>query len=194
MVKFTLSALLFATAVAGAQTVTVGTTTSTQNGATTTINVPVSVALPPATTVAGGAPMVSLRVEAGDSNGNTNGQSIGSSFATVALSRVVTDTASGWNASASSYTVPVTGTYLIISNLRLVDALPAGLSYGQGVNTGHFDSPSYLWNTTAGYRNGFSNMRIAQLSAGQVVDLFASIDASRPVGITSASLSIQQLQ
>ncbi len=193
MVKFTLSALLFATAVAGAQTVTVGTTTSTQSGVTTTITVPVSVAIPPATTVAGTA-LASLRVEAGDSNGNTNGQTIGSSFNTVALSRVVTDTASGWNAASNAYTVPVTGTYLIISNLRLVDAVPAGMSYGQGVNTGHFDSPSYLWNTTGGYRNGFSNVRVAQFSAGQTVDLFASIDSPSPVGLTSASLSIQQLQ
>ncbi len=194
MVKFTLSALLFATAVAGAQTVTVGTTTSTQNGATTTITVPVSVSVPPSLPAAAGAPMASLRVEAGDSNGNTNGQAIGSSFNTVALSRIVTDTASGWNATANTYTVPVTGTYLIISNLRLVDAVPAGMSYGQGVNTGHFDSPSYIWNTTGGYRNGFSNVRVAQLSAGQTVDLFASIDSPRPVGLTSASLSIQQVQ
>lgn len=193
MVKFTLAALLFATAVAGAQTVTVGTTTSTQSGATTTITVPVSVSVPPSTTAAA-TPMVSLRVEAGDSNGNTNGQSIGGSFATVALSRIVTDTASGWSATANTYTVPVTGTYLIISNLRLVDAVTAGMNYGQGVNTGHFDSPSYLWNTTTGYRNGFTNTRVAQLSAGQTVDLFASIDSPRPVGLTSASLSIQQLQ
>lgn len=194
MVKFTLSALLFATAFAGAQTVTVGSTTSTVNGVTTTITVPVSVAMPAASTGTSGAVLASLRVEAGDSNGNTNGQTIGSSFNTVALSRVVADTASGWNATANTYTVPVTGTYLIISNLRLVDSVPAGISYGQGVNTGHFDSPSYLWNTTSGLRNGFSNVRVAQLSAGQTVDLFASIDSSRAVGITSASLSIQQLQ
>ncbi len=193
MIKLTLSALVFATAVAGAQTVTVGTTTSTQNGVTTTITVPVSVAMPAVTAVSAGN-LAMLRVEAGDSNGNTDGQTIGGSFSTVSLPHIVTDTASGWNASASTYTVAVTGTYLIISNVRLVDSVTPGMSYGQGVNTGHFDSPSYLWNTTSGLRNGFSNVRIAQLSAGQTVDLFASIDSPRPVGLTSASLSIQQLQ
>ncbi len=194
MIKVTLASLLLVCAGAGAQTVTVGTTTSTQNGSTTTITVPVSVAVPPTNPTTAAPAMVSLRVEAGTSNGSTIGQSLTGSWKTIALPNVLVDTASGWNASASNYTIPVTGTYLIISNLRLVDALPAGLSYGQGVNTSHADGPFYIWNTTAGYRNGFSNTRIAQLTAGQVVDLYASIDGPNAAGITSASLSIQQLQ
>ncbi len=187
MVKFTLSAMLFASAVAGAQTVTLGSTTSTQNGSTTTITLPVTVAVPASTTVAAAA-MNSLRVESGSS---TN-QTIGGSFKTIALSSVVTDTASGWNATANTYTVPVTGTYLIISSVRLTDSLPTGTSYGQGVNTSNTDNPSFLWATTLGLRNGTTNMRVMQLSAGQTVDLFAYAD--NQVGIASASLVIQQLQ
>lgn len=192
MVKFTLSALLFATAVAGAQTVTVGSTTSTQNGTTTTITVPVSVAVPAASTLAS-ATMASLRVEAGDGNGGPTNQTLGTSFKTIALPRVVTDTASGWNASANTYTIPVTGTYLVISNLRLADAAPAGISYGQGANTSNVDNPSFLWSTTSGPRNGFINVRTMQLSAGQTVDLFAYADSTTPIGLSSAALSIQQL-
>ena len=193
MVKFTLSALLFASAVAGAQTVTLGTTTSTQNGNTTTITLPVSVAVPAAPT-GSTTPMNSLRVEFGSWNGIASNQLFTTAFKTVALNNVIVDTASGWNASSNTYTVPATGTYLIVSNLRLADLLPAGISFGQGVNTSNVDNLSFLWRTTAGPRNESVATRIMQLSAGQTVDLFAYVDSSSPVAIAGASLSIQQLQ
>ncbi len=193
MVKFTLSALLFATTVAGAQTVTLGATSSSTNGNTTTITLPVTVAVPPATTTAPAA-LHSLRVELGDGTGSPSGQTLGTSFTTIALNHVLTDTASGWNATASTYTVPVTGTYVIVSMIRFTDSLPAGVSYGQGVNTSNVDSPSFFWSATAGKRNGSVNVRTVQLSAGQVLDLFAYGDSSSALPVASASLSIQQLQ
>lgn len=192
MIKFTSSALLLVSAFAGAQTVTVGSTTSTQNGMTTTITVPVSVAVPPVSSVAAN-PMASLRVEAGSANGSSVNQTLGAAFKAVALPTVVTDTASGWNTSANTYTVPATGSYLIISNLRLVDSVPAGISYGQGVNSSNVDNASFVWSTTAGMRNGFNNMRIMQLSAGQTIYLFGYLDSPTPIAISGASLSIQQL-
>ena len=197
MFKTTFSVLLFATAVAGAQTVTVGSTTSTTNGATTTITVPVMVAVPPATGTSGTSSMASLRVEAGASLGGAITQALGSAdgFKTVALSKVVTDTATGWNAATNSYTVPATGTYLIVSNIRLADFAPSGISYGQGVDTANVDSFSFLWTSTAaGPRNGFVNSRVMQLSAGQTVSLFAYIDSKTAIHLSSAILNIQQLQ
>ncbi len=113
--------LLFATVAAGAQTVTLGTTTSSTSGNTTTITLPVTVAVPAATTSAPAPAMNSLRVEAGTGYGLSTNQTAGNSFKTLKLNSVVTDTASGWNAAANTYTVPVTGTYLIVSGLRLAD-------------------------------------------------------------------------
>ena len=190
MIKFAASALLLVSAYAGAQTVTLGTTTSTVNGNTTTITLPVSVAVPPATTVAP-AVMNSLRVKA--AFGATN-QTIGASFKTVALPSVVTDTASGWNAAANTYTVPVSGTYLIVSTVRFADGIAPGVSYGQGVHTSNVDNPTFLWSTTNGLRNGSTNMRIMQLSAGQTVNLFSYVDSSTSLSVANASLAIQQLQ
>ncbi len=196
MFKTTLSVFLFATAVAGAQTVTVGSTTSTTNGATTTITVPVSVAIPPASGTTGTSSMASLRVEAGGGLGQPISQTFSSAdrFKTVALSHVVTDTATGWNSSTNTYTVPATGTYLIVSNIRLADFAPNGVSYGQGVDTTNVDSFSFLWTSTAaGPRNGFVNSRVMQLSAGQTVSLFAYVDSATPIHLSSAILNIQQL-
>lgn len=193
MIKLTSSVLLLASAVAGAQTVTVGTTSSTQNGSTTTITVPVSVAVPPAAPAAS-ATMASFRADTGTTTGGTTGQTVGASFKTIKLPNVVTDSANGWNPTSSTFAAPTTGTYLIISSVRLNDSAPANISWGQGVNTSNSDNQTFSWATTAGLRNGFTNMRIMQLSAGQSVDLFAYVDHSNAVGIASASLSIQQLQ
>ncbi len=193
MIKLTSSVLLLASAFAGAQTVTVGTTSSTQNGTTTTITVPVSVAVPPAAPAAS-TTMASFRADTGATTGGTTGQTVGASFKTIKLPNVVTDSANGWNPTSSTYAAPTTGTYLIISSVRLNDSVAANISWGQGVNTSNTDSQTFVWATTAGLRNGFTNMRIMQLSAGQSVDLFAYVDHSNAVGIASASLSIQQLQ
>ena len=190
MIKFAASALVLVSAFAGAQTVTVGSTSSTVNGNTTTITLPVSVAVPPATTVAAPA-MNSLRVEA--AAGAVN-QTVGTSFKTIALPAVITDTASGWNAAANTYTVPVSGTYLIISTVRFLDNVPPGVNYGQGVHPSNVDNPTFLWSTTNGMRNASTNMRIMQLSAGQTVDLFSYVDSPTPLSVATASLAIQQLQ
>ncbi len=193
MIKFAPAVLLLTSAFAGAQTVTVGSTTSTQNGNTTTITVPVSVAVPPTSTIAA-ATLASLHVDTGTSTGGALNQSFSNSFKTVALTNVITDTASGWNATANTYTVPATGTYLIVSNVRFMDGIAANISYGVGVNTSNVDNTSFTWTTTAGLRNGFSNMRVMQLSAGQTLDLFVYADTPNPLALGSASLSIQQLQ
>lgn len=186
-----LTVVLFASTLAGAQSVTVGTLSSVQDGTTTTITVPVSVAIPPTTTAPAAAALASLVVNANNTSGILNGTN---AFTTVPLNKVVTDTASGWNWTTNSYAVPSTGTYLIVSHVRLADGVPAGVSYGQGVDSMNADSPSFLWTTTNGLRNVVMNTRIVQLTAGTAVRLFTYIDSTSPVRVIGASLSIQQLR
>lgn len=185
-----LAVVFFASTLAGAQSVTVGTLSSVQDGTTTTITVPVSVAVPPASTLPAAPALASLVVNATNTSGILNGSN---AFTTVPLNNVVTDTASGWNWTTNSYVVPVTGTYLIVSHVRLVDGAPVGVSYGQGVDSMNADSPSFLWATTNGTRNVVMNTRIVQLTAGTAVRLFTYIDSPSPISVIGASLSIQQL-
>jgi hypothetical protein len=190
MYKFKyLAVVLFASTLAGAQSVTVGSLSSVQNGTTTTITVPVSVAVPPATTTV--APVLaSLVVNATNTGGILNA---GAAFTTVPMNNVVTDSASGWNWTTNSYAIPVTGTYLIVSHFRLADGVRPGISYGQGVNSTNVDNPDFLWTTTDGLRNVVMNTRIVQLTAGTAVRLFGYVDSTSPISVIGASLSIQQL-
>lgn len=190
MYKFKyLAVVLFASTLAGAQSVTVGSLSSVQNGTTTTITVPVSVEVPPATTTV--APVLaSLVVNATNTGGILNA---GAAFTTVPMNNVVTDSASGWNWTTNSYAIPVTGTYLIVSHLRLADGVRPGISYGQGVNSTNVDNPDFLWTTTNGLRNVVMNTRIVQLTAGTAVRLFGYVDSTSPISVIGASLSIQQL-
>ncbi len=184
-----LAVVLFASTLAGAQSVTVGSLSSVQNGTTTTITVPVSVAVPPATTTV--APVLaSLVVNATNTGGILNA---GAAFTTIPMNNVVTDSASGWNWTTNSYAIPVTGTYLIVSHLRLADGVRPGISYGQGVNSTNVDNPDFLWTTTNGLRNVVMNTRIVQLTAGTAVRLFGYVDSTSPISVIGASLSIQQL-
>ena len=185
---------LFASTFAGAQAVTVGTLSSVQNGTTTTITVPVSVAVPPVTSTASSPALASLVVNS--AIGNNDGKGIlaaGAAFTTIPLTQVVSDTASGWNWTTNSYAVPVTGRYLIISHVRLLDNAPAGVSYGQGVNSTNTDDNNFFWSTTIGMRNSITNTSIVQLTAGTALKLFTYVDSASPIGIYSASLSVQQL-
>ena len=184
-----LAVVLFASTLAGAQSVTVGSLSSVQNGTTTTITVPVSVAVPPATTTV--APVLaSLVVNATNTGGILNA---GAAFTTIPKNNVVTDSTSGWNWTTNSYAIPVTGTYLIVSHLRLADGVRPGISYGQGVNSTNVDNPDFLWTTTNGMRNVIMNTRIVQLTAGTAVRLFGYVDSTTPVSVIGASLSIQQI-
>lgn len=185
-----LAVLLSFSTLAGAQSVTVGTLTSVHDGTTTTITVPVSVAVPPGTTVPTSVPLASFVVNATNTSGILNA---GTAFTTVPMDIVVTDTASAWNWTTNSYVIPTTGTYLIVSHVRLADGVPPGISYGQGVNPTNVDNPDFLWTTTNGMRNVIMNTRIAQFTAGTAVRLFTYIDSPSPISVIGASLSIQQL-
>ena len=188
MMRLNVLPILLMSTFAVGQTVSVGTASTVQSGSTTTITVPVTVT-GGSTTVAGAAaalPLLSV-----ETNGNSGMQTVGASFTTLALANVIADTANGWNASTNTYTVPNTGTYLIVSRVRLADGATAGMSYGQGVNTTNVDGTFFLWSTTVGVRNGSINTRLVKLTAGQTVNLYAYVDGQSSV--FGAALSIQEL-
>lgn len=193
MNKLKFLAIFFASTLAGAQTVSVGTMSSVQNGTTTTITVPVSVAVPPTTSAPTATPKFSLDVESGNGSGTNVFQKVGNAFTTISLANTVTDTASAWSSTSNAYVIPTTGMYLIVASVRLADGAPTGVNYGMGVGSVNADSPSFTWSTTTGLRNGFNSSRIAYLTAGTPVNLFVYVDSSNPIGLAGASLNIQQL-
>jgi hypothetical protein len=180
-------AVFLTSAFAVGQTVSVGTPSTIQAGSTTTITVPVTVS--GATATAGGAtglPMLSV-----ETNTASGVQAVGAAFTTIKMGNVITDTAGAWNASTNAYTAPNTGTYLIVSKIRLSDNAMAGVSYGQGVNTSNVDGAFFVWSTTEGLRNSLANVRLVKLAAGQTVNLYAYFDG--PSSVWGASLTIQEL-
>lgn len=187
--------ILFASTFAGAQSVTVGTMSSVQNGTTTTITVPVSVAVPP-TSAAANAPALasfSANVAARSSMDGNGLLSVGTAFTTIPIANVVTDTASAWNPTTNAYVIPTTGNYLIVSHVRLMDSATTGINYGQGVNSTNTDDVNFVWSTTGTNRNSIANTSIVHLTAGTAVRLFMYADSPTPLSVYSATLSIQQL-
>lgn len=196
MYKLKLGALvLFASTFAGAQSVTVGTMSSVQNGTTTTITVPVSVAVPPTSAVTTAPALASFSANvATRSSMDGNGLlTVGAAFTTIPIANIVTDSASAWNPTTNSYVIPTTGNYLIVSHVRLMDSAPKGINYGQGVNSTNTDDVNFVWSTTGTNRNSIANTSIVHLDAGTAVRLFMYADSSTPVSVYSATLSIQQL-
>ena len=183
-----LSIFLLSTFAVG-QTVSVGAASSVQSGSTTTITVPVTVTAGTSTVGTTAAALPMLSVDTGSAYGS---QQVTTAFTTVAMGNVIADTANGWNAAANTYTVPNTGTYLIVSKVRLADGTGPGISYGQGVNTANVDGPYFQWATTAGVRSQSLNVRIVKLTAGQTVDLFAYVDGATAT-VWTAALTIQEL-
>jgi hypothetical protein len=187
-----LSALLLSAFAGEAQTVTVGNLTTSQNGVTTTITVPVAVALP-APVAATPVTYANLAVTGGSGTETVVFQSVGTSFTTLTLATVAIDTAAGWNPTSNVYVIPTTGTYLIVCNVRLADSVPAGVDYGIGVGSTNADGPTFVWTTTNSQRNELNTGQLLNFTAGTAVKMFVYIDSGQPVGLVGASLNIKQL-
>jgi len=118
-------------------------------------------------------------------------------FTVMPFSSVVTDTANGWDISNNSYTIPKTGKWLVISNLRYQDDSPSGISYSLNANSSVADSPSDLWFMTptpaSGQtaRQGAVNTRIANFTQGETVSMFSY--AGEQMFATEASLTLLYL-
>ena len=121
--------------------------------------------------------------------GTTNATITAGAFNTVPLPNVTKNIGGGtWNATNNIYTVPVTGTYIIKSSVRLKDDSPSRNVY-QAVHTGNADIPDGLWQTNSGYRWTMLYNRIASFNAGDQLRLFINSDGA-VANISDASLNI----
>jgi hypothetical protein len=107
----------------------------------------------------------------------STGATINNSFAKITFSSVVTDTAAGFSSSTNLYTIPVSGTYMIVTKLRGSDSQTSGASYGQGANLTAVDGSWFSWFVTAPDRNGSINTRVVHLTAGTTVQMYAYADS-----------------
>jgi hypothetical protein len=117
-------------------------------------------------------------------------------FGTIPLEAASVDTENGY--ANSRYTVKKTGFYLIIGKVRLKDATTASQSYSVGMDIGNVeDTPEMQWFTTSDVaangsrRNGALNIRIMQLTVGDILRLYSYTDFS-PI-LQAAALSVLQV-
>ena len=93
-----------------------------------------------------------------------------------------------WNTTNYTYSVPISGTYLIKSSVRLVDG-SASRNIFQSVHTDNIDIPDGIWQTSSGNRFTMLNTRIAYFNAGELLRLYIYSDGAN-ANITDASLNI----
>ncbi|HVJ09258.1 MAG TPA: hypothetical protein VM554_12830 [Acidisarcina sp.] len=118
-------------------------------------------------------------------------QSVSNAFSKITFGTVVADNNNGWNSSTNQYTIPISGTYMITTKLRIVDNATSGVSYGQGANSTAVDGSWFSWFVTAVKRNGSINVRVVHLSQGSTIEMYAYADSS--LSTTSAEMSIVML-
>jgi len=108
-------------------------------------------------------------------------------FNTIALGRPVLDvrpagSPGGWDAAAQAYVAPLSGTYELLTSMRVHDNYgPVGSNYALGAGPGNVDGPWLYWNTIfdvhGGYnRKGLQVTRVLHLSAGEAVRMYAYLD------------------
>lgn len=131
----------------------------------------------------------------GTGNGGTTAATIAAgAFNTVPLPTVSKNIGDGtWDTAANTYTVPVNGTYLIKSSVRLTDG-SAQRNIFQAVNTSNVDTPEGIWQTN--YTLGTGNRRwtmlytrVAYFNKGDVLRLYIYSDGSAAT-LSDASLNI----
>lgn len=126
----------------------------------------------------------------GNGNGSVTATSIpATAFRTVPLPNVIKNLGGGaWDSTNNTYAIPVSGTYLIKSTVRLVDG-SAGRNIFQAVNTTNVDIPDGLWQTNSGSRWTFLYTRIANFNVGDRLRLYIYSDGS-VANLSDASLNI----
>jgi len=136
---------------------------------------------------------VSFTASLGSGSGTVTSTTIGATaFLTVPLPNVTSNIGGGtWNATNNIYTVPVTGTYLIKSSIRLIDGStnsPARNIF-QAVHTDNIDIPDGIWQTNSGARWTMLYTRIANFTAGTGLRLYIYSDGVE-AKLSDASLNI----
>lgn len=138
-----------------------------------------------------GSVMFSASLGSGN-GGVTNYTCLANDFRTVTLSTVNKNIGGGtWDSTNNTYTVPVSGTYLIKSSIRVRDNSTATNIY-QAVHTANADIPEGLWQTNSGSRWTMLYVRVAYFNKGNLLRLVMYSDG-RNMSVSDASLSIQLL-
>ena len=126
-----------------------------------------------------------------------NGSSIGANFTTIPLVNVSVDTASAFSRSSSTYSIPSSGYYLVITKMRLLDGLPANISYGQGSGTQLADITGFMWSTTGTNgrqanpsRNASVNASVTHYNQGDQVKMYTYLDYQTLLPIDWAEMTL----
>ncbi|AYO56798.1 hypothetical protein CO230_00765 [Chryseobacterium sp. 6424] len=126
--------------------------------------------------------------------GNTAATIAAGAFNTVPLPNVTKNIGNGtWNSTANTYTVPVNGTYLIKSTVRLTDG-SAQRNIFQAVHTSNVDTPEGIWQTNYTLQTGTKRWtmlykRVAYFNKGDVLRLYIYSDGEQAT-LSDASLNI----
>lgn len=126
----------------------------------------------------------------GTGNGSATAATVAANaFTTVPLSTVVKNVGGGiWTPGTSIYTVPISGTYLIKSTVRLVDGSTSRNIF-QAVNTANSDIPEGIWDTNTVGRWTMLYTRIAFFNKNDQLRLYIYSESAN-ASISDASLNI----
>ena len=95
-----------------------------------------------------------------------------SGFNTVPLTTISKNIGGGtWNATNNTYTIPVSGTYLIKSSIRITDG-SASRNIFQAVGTSNIDIADGIWQTNSGTRWTMLYTRIAYFNKNDLLRLY----------------------
>lgn len=126
----------------------------------------------------------------------TNATIPATAFITVPLPQVTKNIGGGlWNATNNTYTIPISGTYIIKSSIRLTDG-SSSRSVFQAVGKSNIDIPDGIWQTnpapTGTGRWTMLYTRIAYFDQGDLVRLYMYSDG-QVANLSDASLNITLL-
>jgi hypothetical protein len=120
----------------------------------------------------------------------------GNTFTKIPLNTINSDVGGRWSAANQAYTVPSTGIYIGVSNLRLNDGFQL-VSYGQGIHSSLSDGSHFRWQNTesgsANNRNGSQNFRIFSATQGQTFFPYAFISVAGTHAISNAQFVMFRL-
>lgn len=126
----------------------------------------------------------------GSGNGSATAATVAANaFTTVPLSTVVKNVGGGiWTPGTSIYTVPISGTYLIKSTVRLVDGSTSRNIF-QALNTANSDIPEGIWDTNTLGRWTMLYTRIAYFNKNDQLRFYIYSESAN-ASISDASLNI----
>lgn len=127
----------------------------------------------------------------GTGDGDASNATIaGQAFVTVPLSNVTKNIGGGvWNTANRTYEIPVSGTYVIKSSIRLRDG-SVSRNVFQAVGTNNADIPEGLWQTSSGTRWTMLYTRISYFNKGDLLRLYMYSDNATAAVLSDASLDV----